>query len=216
MRFAFLLLLVLWPAALAAEQPRLINWNDLIPASEPLPDPFENFSMAVRFDLGFVAQVLADERAGKIEKTWPEYLNAMALLDRIEADGVDTDLLVQAVADRDAEIERRNMLTDPDLNGVPVRMPGYALPLETSDAGVTEFLLVPYVGACIHTPPPAPNQIVYVTLTTPYKIDALYEPVWITGTLGTGSASRSLSFVDGQAQVATGYTLSALQVEPYE
>lgn len=216
MRFVCTFLLLLWPGLSVADQPRVIDWDDLIPATEPLPDPFENLDMAVRFDLGFVAQVLADERAGRIEKTWPEYLNAMALLDRVKAQGVDTDGLVKAVADRDAEIERRNLLTDPDLDRALVRMPGYALPLETSEAGVTEFLLVPYVGACIHTPPPPPNQIVFVKLETPYKIDALYEPVWITGTLGTGSASRSLSFVDGQAQVATGYTLAALLVEPYE
>jgi len=172
--------------------------------------------MAVRFDLGFVAQVLSDERAGRIEKTWPEYLNAMAVLDRIKAQGIDTDPLVEAVANRDAEIERRNMMTVRDLERALVRMPGYALPLESSADGVTEFLLVPYVGACIHTPPPPPNQIVFVKLSKPYKVDALYEPVWITGTLGTGAASRSLSYVDGQADVATGYTLTALLVEPYE
>jgi hypothetical protein len=49
-----------------------------------------------------------------------------------------------------------------DLNGRIVRMPGYLLPLDVIGAKVTEFLLVPYIGACIHVPPPPPNQIVYV------------------------------------------------------
>jgi hypothetical protein len=114
-----------------------------------------------------------------------------------------------------AEIERRNAAVVPELNGNLVRMPGYALPLEQSAEGVTEFLLVPYVGACIHTPPPPPNQIVYVKLAKAYTVSNLYEPVWITGTISTEASSRQLSFVDGQAPVETGYKLEGLAVEPY-
>src|SRR5687768_227568 len=47
-------------------------------------------------------------------------------------------------------------------NGKRVRVPGYMVPLDDSASGVDEFILVPYYGACIHTPPPPPNQMVYV------------------------------------------------------
>ena len=43
---------------------------------------------------------------------------------------------------------------NPALDGAYIKMPGYIIPLETSSGGVTSFVLVPYVGACIHTPPP--------------------------------------------------------------
>src|SRR5690606_18432104 len=50
------------------------------------------------------------------------------------------------------------------LNGVEVRIPGFMVPLEDTETRVTEFLLVPYFGACIHTPPPPPNQMVHVMM----------------------------------------------------
>ena len=46
-----------------------------------------------------------------------------------------------------------------------VRIPGYAVPLDTERSETREFLLVPYFGACIHTPPPPANQIVLVRPT---------------------------------------------------
>ena len=48
---------------------------------------------------------------------------------------------------------------------------------------VTEFLLVPWVGACIHTPPPPPNQIVHVTTAEPFVARSRFEPVTIQGTM---------------------------------
>ena len=84
------------------------------------------------------------------------------------------------------------------------------------EGGVSEFLLVPYVGACIHSPPPPPNQMVFVTLREEYDVKSLYDPVWITGQIRVERASRSLSFVDGTNDVATGYALSGVSIEPYE
>jgi hypothetical protein len=50
------------------------------------------------------------------------------------------------------------------LDGKQVQIAGYVVPLEGDTRGLTEILLVPYEGACIHTPPPPANQIVHVTL----------------------------------------------------
>ncbi|MGD8833570.1 MAG: DUF3299 domain-containing protein [Desulfobacteraceae bacterium] len=104
-----------------------------------------------------------------------------------------------------------------DLNGRIVRMPGYLLPLDVIGAKVTEFLLVPYIGACIHVPPPPPNQIVYVKVVKKaYPHKGLYDPVWVTGKMSVKSMSRDLFLVDGSADVSIGYALDAKQVEPYE
>ena len=51
-----------------------------------------------------------------------------------------------------------------DLVGKPVKIPGFTVPLEDFASAATEFLLVPFVGACVHTPPPPPNQLVYVKM----------------------------------------------------
>jgi hypothetical protein len=94
------------------------------------------------------------------------------------------------------------------LDGANVRMPGYMLPLQTSGSGVTEFILVPYAGACIHVPPPPPNQLVFVTAKRPWNAEAMFEPVWVTGTLKIDPISTNLAEI--------GYSMQADLVELYE
>ena len=78
-----------------------------------------------------------------------------------------------------------NAPIQPALNGVSVRIPGFVVPLERNGDQLTEFLLVPYFGACIHTPPPPANQIIHVFPLTPLKDKGGAEPVWVSGVLET-------------------------------
>lgn len=94
------------------------------------------------------------------------------------------------------------------LDGALIRMPGFIIPLEVSSDGVSEFVLVPYVGACIHVPPPPPNQLVFVTAKTPWPSDSLWEAVWVTGRMKTELQWTEIA--------DTGYTLSANEMEVYE
>ena len=94
------------------------------------------------------------------------------------------------------------------LNGTRVRMPGYMLPLQTSGSGITEFILVPYAGACIHVPPPPPNQLVFVTSKRPWNAQAMFERVWVTGTIKIDPISTNLAEI--------GYSMQADLVELYE
>ncbi|MEM8851558.1 MAG: DUF3299 domain-containing protein [Pseudomonadota bacterium] len=94
------------------------------------------------------------------------------------------------------------------LDGVLIRMPGFIIPLEMSAAGVTGFLLVPYVGACIHVPPPPANQLVVVTAETPWPSNQLWDPVWVTGLMRTQLQTTDLA--------QTGYELTAKRMEVYE
>lgn len=95
-----------------------------------------------------------------------------------------------------------------DLNGAYIRMPGYIIPFDISADGVREFMLVPYVGACVHTPPPPANQLVMVRSVTPWPGDRLWDAVWVTGTIHTQLQSTDL----GQ----TGYAIIADKMEIYE
>ena len=68
--------------------------------------------------------------------------------------------------------------------GRGVKVPGYMVPLEDWAGEVSEFLLVPYIGACVHTPPPPPNQLVYVRMENGQRVPvSFWNPVWIHGTL---------------------------------
>lgn len=94
-----------------------------------------------------------------------------------------------------------------DWNGETVKLAGFMVPIDYSGGGVTAFILVPYVGACIHVPPPPPNQLVLVTTDRPYQNESLFEPVYVTGMFGTAHTSTQLAEI--------GYALSADRVEPY-
>jgi hypothetical protein len=70
------------------------------------------------------------------------------------------------------------------LNGKEVKIPGFIVPLEDYEEEGAEFLLVPYFGACVHTPPPPPNQMVYVRMQGGKKLKfGWWDPVWMEGTL---------------------------------
>ena len=92
-----------------------------------------------------------------------------------------------------------------------VRLPGYAVPLDADRSEKREFLLVPYFGACIHTPPPPANQIVLVRPTAQSKIKKMPESMdvlWVEGELKEGRVNTS--------QGVSGYLLEAVSIAPYE
>lgn len=203
-------------SAWADEKPLQLMWNDLVPQFEPLKNPILDLPLEDREDLAYLAALELDIELGFIEKGSESYQTTVELRADLLERGLDIEGLKKIADDMNAELDRRNAATRQDLSGQFVRLPGYALPLEFSETGVQEFLLVPYVGACIHSPPPPPNQTVFVELAEAYTVESLYEPVWITGKLKIEPSSRALFFVDGQADVATGYTLQGITVEPYE
>ncbi len=95
-----------------------------------------------------------------------------------------------------------------ELDGREVMLPGYIVPLGISERGeVNEFLLVPYFGACIHVPPPPSNQIVYVTSDRGVKLEALYQPFWVTGPMQVEQTESDLA--------NAGYRIVASAIEPY-
>jgi hypothetical protein len=94
------------------------------------------------------------------------------------------------------------------LHGAYIKMPGYVLPIDMSTAGVTSFIMVPYVGACIHTPPPPANQLVFVDSQKPWPSDKLWDPVWVTGRMRHELQSTSVADI--------GYALDAELIEVYE
>lgn len=96
----------------------------------------------------------------------------------------------------------------PELDQQVVKIAGFAVPLEGDDKGVTEFLMVPYYGACIHVPPPPANQIIYVIAEPPLSVDLLSEPFWVTGKLSTKGVASELA--------DSGYSLVSNKIEVYQ
>ncbi len=83
--------------------------------------------------------------------------------------------------------------TRPELNGKKVRITGFVVPLEFDMTYVNEFLLAPYMGACIHVPPPPANQIILVRSQKKVKVDDIYYPLTFDGTLTTEKSDTNLA-----------------------
>lgn len=95
------------------------------------------------------------------------------------------------------------------LDGKRIKLPGFVVPIEGDGKQLSEFLLVPYYGACIHVPPPPANQTVYVKVPKgDAKIRNAFDTVWVTGTLSAKSFTSDLA--------TAGYQIQAEEVTPYE
>ncbi len=141
-------------------------------------------------------------------------LNPPAYLDEIE-DGSEEDMLsnqfmlamAQASDDRYMQALSSTRIK-PEFDNQRIRLPGFIVPLEFGEKQtVTRFFLVPFFGACIHVPPPPPNQIVYGFFEKGLEVTALHEPVWVTGILKTTLTENDVA--------TSAYAMEVTTVETY-
>jgi len=96
----------------------------------------------------------------------------------------------------------------PAMNNARIRIAGFVVPLDAEGEAIHEFLLVPYFGACIHTPPPPANQVIHVTLATPAKGVRMMDAIWVTGVMHTTSSDTGMG--------TAGYRMDGQSVRPYQ
>ena len=183
--------------------------------TQTIENPYTKLAPELLGALIDVASV-RDRRAAGLEVSTADLAAERDALATLKAAKVDVDDLLSRRKEIAAKLRAQSQATNAALDNQLIRMPGYLLPLEFSGQRVTEFLLVPYVGACIHTPPPPPNQIVYVKPNKPVEVKSNFAPVWVTGRMSTRAASKSLQLVDGSADIEVGYALIGSDVEPYK
>ena len=201
---------VIFTIPASSENIRQLQWVDLVPADVLADDPLQNLSEDQLNLVHWVINALETlpKRSPETEEYYKEVDKAMPALQEA---GIDIVKLMAKIKQIQTSIVK-------ELNGQKVRIPGYLLPLEVSATKVTEFLLVPYVGACIHVPPPPPNQIVHVKIIHKegYTSKGLFDPVWVTGVISVQSLVKDLFLVDGTAGVEIGYSMQAGKIEPYD
>lgn len=164
-----------------------------------------------------IAPVSNAEDLAYRELSWddllPEDFDFQSIRDQIDLDSYD----IQSLEDDDPEAQRLfDDLQDAmaqvplvtSLDGQDSRLPGFLVPLENAGEAVREFFLVPYYGACIHTPPPPSNQIVHVVLDEAIPFDNLFEPYWAEGTLTITRTETDIG--------TAGYRFEAAHIRPYE
>lgn len=212
----------LWAAAWAlaalsagAETPRQIAWDNLLVKLSPAENPFATLTPEQLESVVDVA-AMRDRKGRGVTLSEQEVARERSAAAKLQVAGIDVDRLL---AQREEIVRKQRALAgavNPALDGQTVRMPGYLLPLEFAGKEVTEFLLVPWVGACIHTPPPPPNQIVHVKPDKPFEVKGMFDAVWVTGRMATSASKRAVFISDGSAQVDVGYSMRATQVEHYK
>jgi hypothetical protein len=94
-----------------------------------------------------------------------------------------------------------------ELDGKTVSLSGFVVPLDFEGVGLSSFILVPYVGACIHVPPPPANQLVLVSTKEPYESGGLFEPITVTGRIEVTATSTEIADI--------GYAMAATKIAPY-
>ncbi len=211
----FLFLSLVWVPAYAAETPRQLAWGDLIVAVPPAENPFASLSTEQLDMLADIGGFRARRARGETLLSQEVEIERTSIA-KLEKAGIPIDALLAKRDEVARKLQDRESAPNPSLNGKLVRMPGYLLPVEFAGNRVTEFLLVPWVGACIHTPPPSPNQIVYVKADKPYEIKRTFDAVWVTGRMSVGANTKSVYIVDGSAEIDSSYSMQASQVDPYQ
>jgi hypothetical protein len=197
-----------------ADAARTVAWEELSIKLTPADNPFLTLSTDQLVALSDVAGIRARKARG-VALTAEESAIENKAVAKLKQDHIDADALL---AKRDAiagEKRAAASTLNRDLDGKLVRLAGYVLPLEFSAGKVTEFLLVPWVGACIHTPPPEPNQIVYVKPDSPFEVRRMFDAVWVTGRIAAVQSKRTVEIVDGSADIDVGYSIRGSKVELY-
>ncbi|MGR5502693.1 DUF3299 domain-containing protein [Vibrio sp. DNB22_10_4] len=190
------------------------SWQDLAQEIDApsYSNHFKDYDIRARYDLMMIVDY---QNSHDDEKLARENDYRQALLRFAEKD-VNILELIEEQKQIDEDHSDWNMKVNNDLIGKQGRLPGFIVPLEFDNLTVTEFILVPTAGACIHTPPPPANQMVVVSFPQGVQFRGLYTPVWVEGTLAQQTNSSNIELSDGATDVTTAYTMEAQSVEVYE
>lgn len=208
------ILLTLAAQAARAQEVQTLSWADLIPKLAPFDDPFLSLPVQQKRDLALVARARGRQSSPNTpDMSLDESLKAA--VERLTSAHVDIDALL---ARRSHVAEKRREAAEAaneNLNGRLVQISGYVLPLRFENEKATEFLLVPYVGACIHEPRPNANQIIRVAYPKGLDLKGRFDAVLVRGRIRAANGTPHLWLVDGAATVPTAYALDAQAIEPF-
>ena len=211
--FRILPLLLLLACSSVAYSKETISWEQLVPPFDQSKNPYLDLPRELRGDFIKLWKVYKRKIAGKSSASQDHRANNY--IAALEAGGVDVKAAISDMVEF-ARLRKENerRLVE-DLNGKNVTLEGYLLPTEFTGDLIVEFLLVPTVGACVHTPVPPLNQLVYVKLPKGIDNPGLFTPVRVGGLISTDTNNHSIPYSDGDAPAESGYSMSATRVERY-
>jgi len=214
-KYLFLILLFGFASLARAEEPLPITWQDLQGHVAPYVDPFADLTNEQLYNLSVYGRIEQMKEWYPTEITEEMLEESEKAKAKLIEEEIDIDYMFEQ---REIIIEKRRkaaLVTNDLLADKKIRMAGYMLALEFDNGLVTEFLLVPTIGACSHKPVPASNQIIFVKADTAITAGSPFMPVNVTGTLRITPQMKDLYLVDGQKEIQMSYTLEDTEVQPF-
>jgi hypothetical protein len=202
-------------AAIAASEAKIVAWEALQPPPVIEDNPFDRLSDEQRDVMRQIALGQLMEERGIAPKT-ASGQSLRALKAKLHAQGLDADALL---AQRKVIAEQRRNAAEsgvPALEGQQVLLTGYLVPAVPDGNPSTEFLLVPWVGACSHTAPAPPNQTVRIHTPQPLALQKAYQAAQVQGPLQLKKQAIDVFAVDGSLRMHAVYAMeaSAIAVSP--
>lgn len=199
----------------AATDGNTIAWTDLRPVAKSLEAPFASLPEPLLEAMRTHVRWRTSKRSARSDEAFiAEHEMALALLTE---HGVAVDQLMKERRKIMAQNSRIGHGANSDILGRSIRLPGYVVPLTFTKGQVTEFLFVPVAGACVHTPTPAPNQIVHVIYPEGIAFSSIFDAFWIEGELAAEESKSDVLFYDGAATgVQASYALNATDVRTFQ
>ena len=192
-----------------------VTWEDLQAQSTNLRNPYEHLTTAQTYQLSNLYQLREWVSVNQPAPDSYERKEIQRLEDFFAAEGINADELLKEAEVARAYWAAQSRMTNADITEQLVLLDGYVLPLgaETAQGSdpqmqMTEFLLVPYVGACVHVPAPPPNQIVHIQTSEAVENPGVFSPVQVEGELQSHDGSYKVFQVDGSRTVDVSYQMN--------
>ncbi|QZA77692.1 DUF3299 domain-containing protein [Deefgea tanakiae] len=211
-RIVFIFMAAMLTSLAMATEVKVLKWQQLQPDNPALRKTITSMSQEQKSRLMRAIQQLELKQQLEGNKVKPANLTAadLALLKE------DIKDLKPLIVEIESFEKKRVSEMIPSLQGQVIELSGYLLPLNLKGKLVTEFLLVPVIGACIHVPAPPPNQMVVVQYPAGFPQGDLFAPITVQGKVTLKSTKANLALADGAADVEVGYQMLASEVRAYK
>lgn len=201
---------------LHAEGYKNIDWSDLKGKMETYNDPFKKLTEDQIYHLSIYARITQMKKVSPKRVSEGMRQEASNAAKTLKKEGIDIDYLLSQREHIKAMRSKAASSVNADLNNTDISMSGFMLSLEYDQGMTKKFLLVPTVGACIHTPPPPTNQIIFVETLKPLEAGSRFKAVTISGKLITKNLSNNLFLVDGSSDIKSGYMMQTDNVVDFK
>lgn len=213
MKHIFLITALLFSIGLYSQSIEMLKWKDLL-AKQERQDPYLDLPDDARLNLMMAAT------GRQILKTVPGSavpvveFRVDSLVQLLAGQGIDVATIDRFHADMMSSFVYKTENIRKELNGKLIGIPGYLLPLNKKNELATEFLLVPWLGECMHNPR-AKNQVIHVSVKNGYQCISDYDYVIVEGQIYVEDKASELYLEGDSANIPSGYSILHGRIMPY-